>query len=61
MLLGKFIAHTTKMMTENFYFSKGKTRLKKFSPRPRGKTLIGKILFEYAIQVAKFSLQNNLY
>ena len=31
----------------------GKTRLKKFSPRPRGKSVIGKILFVYMIKVAK--------
>ena len=30
-----------------------KTRLKKFSPRPRGKSVIGKILFEYMIKFAK--------
>ena len=29
------------------------TRLKKFSPRPRGKSVIGKILFEYMIKVEK--------
>ena len=32
-----------------------KTRLKKFRPRPRGKSVIGKILFEYMIKVAKVS------
>ena len=30
-----------------------KTRLKKFSPRPRGKSVIGKILFAYMIKVVK--------
>ena len=30
-----------------------KTRLKKFSPRPRGKSVIGEILFECMIKVAK--------
>ena len=28
-------------------------RLKKVSPRPRGKSVIGKILFEYIVKVAK--------
>ena len=44
----------------NFEFSRAiflhffsRTRLKKFSPRPRGKSVMGKILFEYMIKVAK--------
>ena len=32
------------------------TRLEKFSPRPRGKSVIGKISFEYMIKVAKVFL-----
>ena len=29
------------------------TRLKKFSPRPRGKSVVGKILFEYMVKIIK--------
>ena len=36
------------------------TRLKKFSPRPRGKSVIGKILFEFMVKVAKNLLKKFL-
>ena len=32
------------------------TRLKKFSPRPRGKSVVGKILFEYMVKTIKLLL-----
>ena len=40
-------------LTSQKIFYPVKTRLKKFSPRPRGKSVIGKILFVYMIKVAK--------
>ena len=40
-----------------FFVQSVSTRLKKFSPRPRGKSVIGKIWFEYIIQ--KFLLKKN--